>query len=266
MNEEEYNSLMMDRARADNQNLQFSLANQGVHENNDPGIIKEQLSLLEELEIIDNLLESKELVYNKDTNTNEWVKPTDEDKIVLSPFGVFHFRQIITGYLNKNKLLSNYEEETILDKMKDIATTINDDIFNMFEDVFHKPSNAWCYAKVKERIKEEIELEKFTYELSLLPYDQEEKTKLYLEKIKGELSQRIEEVRRESMKKKIKKMNFLIRFLQDAIHDTYNRAYQGQERRSLRQTMTVTEAKGGFSMGQIPQKKSGFGWSPFNRR
>lgn len=267
MNEEEYQEAMMDRMKLEQQGLQFNLAHQNPQQDyNDTGIIKEQLSLGEELEIIDNLLESKELVYNPLTKAREWTKPKDEDKIVLSDFGVFHFRQVISGYINKNKLLSNYEEETILDKMKDIATTINDDIFNMYEDIFFKPTTKWCFQQVKEQLEEEVEVKRLTHEIAKVPFNEAKYREEMLKELESKIEARIEEVRKESLKKKIKKMNFLIRFIQDAIHDTYNRAFQGQERRSLRQTMTVTEAKGGFSMGNMPQKKNSLGWWGLNRK
>ena len=59
-------------------------------------------------------------------------------------------------------------------------------------------------------------------------------------------------------------LNFLIfravstkqvsRFVQDSVHSSYNRAWKGQERRTLREHIHITESKGGIgSFNQKPQ-------------
>ena len=131
----------------------------------DKSMISEQLDLGEELERIDYLLRGYSLEVNDQTKQSEWVKPDNNDMIILSDYGVHLIRNTIAWYLNKNTLLSNYDEDTINAKMEDFASDLNDTVFMEYEKVFQYPTLEDCKNILKERIKGKLDVKVFSYEL-----------------------------------------------------------------------------------------------------
>lgn len=257
--EEEYTKKMQElttmQVKLQNEGLALSLAS---HSGNSgfmqPGIIKEQLSLGEELEVIDHLIQSHTLEYDSKQNKEVWKAPTDEDFIIFSDYGVHLFRQIISAYLNKNTLLSNYQPEIINTKMLDIATTINDEVLLSYEKIFYKPTIERCEKEITRDIDEKLKIKKMAMETLGLAYDEGMEKAKVIKEMEYQLEKRILNIRQKLFKDKLKKFSVILRLIQDIIHSTYNRAELGQERRSLRQHMQVTETTGGLNM-PIPEKK-----------
>ncbi len=50
-----------------------------------------------------------------------WKEQTDKDLVTLNEFGVTSFMEIITKYIDKNTILSNYKEQRIYEIMGDIG-------------------------------------------------------------------------------------------------------------------------------------------------
>lgn len=227
----------------------------------DVNLMKQQLSMGEELETLDYLLQSYSLVYNPQTKKKEWVKPDvdkdilNEDQIILSDYGIHYFREKIAGYINKNTLLSNYDEETILNKMYDITTTINDDIFLLYEKMFLIPSIERCKRELELEISNRLEIREIAYTTLGFTYDKEKEKEAVLRSMEYQLEEKIFKIRQRLFKAKLKRFNSLLRLIQDTIHSSYNRALGGQERRGLNSHMTITEANGGFNM-PVQEKKS----------
>lgn len=227
----------------------------------DPNLMRQQLSLGEELETIDYLLQSYSLVYNPQTKKKEWVKPDveqnilNEDQIILSDYGVHYFREKIAGYINKNTLLSNYDEDTILTKMLDIATTINDDIFLLYEKMFFIPTIQRCKMELEKEISERLLIRKIAYDTLGLNFSLPEEKKEVVKTLEYELEEKILKIRQRLFKAKIKRFTSLLRLIQDTIHSSYNRALGGQERRSITSHMTINETTGGFNM-PVQENKS----------
>lgn len=220
-------------------------------------MIKEQLDLTEELEMIENLLRGN--ILTKDEIGNPvWKRPDDSEMIILSEYGIQLIMNTITFYINKNTLLSNYDEETIAIKMEDFTIDLTDTIFMEYEKVFHYPSFEDCVNKLKERIDKKVELRKFAYELIGKNVNEEEIKEQILKEFEGRIEKEIEKIREQSIKNKLKRYSILIREIQDAIHSTYLRALWGQERRTIRQHIHVTE-----SNTKIPTKE-GSRVNPFN--
>lgn len=62
-----------------------------------------------------------------------WVKPENEDEEILNEKGVREIMRIVTIYLNRNTILSNYDEETIDEKMYDLGNEVADLIYLKYE-------------------------------------------------------------------------------------------------------------------------------------
>jgi hypothetical protein len=236
--------------------LQQSLA----MEEQDKGILREQLDLSEELEMIERRLRGEVLQKNAD-GIKDWVSPPTENLKVLSEEGIYYILSFIQWYINKNTLLSNFDEDTILVKMQDFAHTLNDALYMGYEDYFEQPSFEACKDVIEKRIEKKLEIKKFSREILGLEMDKEKEKNKLLEEMEWRIEEEFEKVKIQLMKAKLKKFESIFRAIQDTVHATYLRAWKGQERRTLREHIQVTENKGGLTQ---PPRRRGigemFGW------
>lgn len=240
-----------------NQNAEMRRQNEMMEDSENQNIVREQLNLNEELERIEHLLRGHVIRYDE-KGMGRWVEPEDKEMIILSEYGIQLILNTITWYINKNTLLSNYDEDTILTKMEDFATDLSDTIFMEYEKVFQYPSFEECKAVLDSRKENKMKLMRFANEIG---GRQIEDTILSMQ-IDAEMEDRIEKemakIKEQIMKNKLKRFLMLIRVIQDAVHSTYLRAYKGMERRTLREHIHTTENIGGTPM---PPRNA---WSPIN--
>jgi len=95
-------------------------------------LITWQLELDNILERIDHLLRGHSLKFDKAGNLN-WEEPKDKSLVVFNEYGVQEILRILSMYLNRNTILSNYNEETINWKIFDIGQEITDLIYMKYE-------------------------------------------------------------------------------------------------------------------------------------
>lgn len=105
-------------------------------------LIEWQLDLSKELELISHQLRGH--VIKRDKEGNEyWGEPTimvdgkevvDEERILLNEKGAQEVEKIIRNYLNRNTLLSNFDEKTIKQRLEQFANRLRRFIFLHYED------------------------------------------------------------------------------------------------------------------------------------
>ncbi len=222
-------------------NIELSQLGQQVE---NPSIVKDQLSLGEELNNIHYLLKGYTREVNEDTKELEWTPPKNDDLKILSNYGIQFIMNAISWYINKNTLLSNYDEDTILAKMEDFANDLNDAVFMEYEKVFHYPSFEQCKEVLMERLKKKAQIKSFSMELLGKEVVPEKIDQEILKEMEGRVEKEIEKIREQLIKDKLKRFAIIIREIQDAVHSTYLRAYQGMERSSLRRNTHITETHG----------------------
>ncbi len=109
-----------------------------------PDLIRWQLELDNILEKIEHLLRGDKLGFDAGGNVL-WTKATDPEEMLFNDYGVQELLRVLCMYLNRNTILSNYDEETINIKVLDIGWEINDLIFMKYElmglDNYHKIKN-----------------------------------------------------------------------------------------------------------------------------
>jgi hypothetical protein len=219
-------------------------------ENKERGMLEEQLDVNEILDNIHNLLRGYVLKNDPETNRTVWEPPKNEDMIILTDYGVNYIMGAVQWYLNKNTLLSNYDEETIWVKMEDFGITIADNLFMEYDKMFKHPTVQEVKDELSARVKAKVDLKKFTLEL-LGSKVSEAEEKGIKDKILKELEPRIEKeltvIKEQKMKNKLKRFESIVRFVQDTVHSAYLRAWRGQERTSIRQHIHVAETKGGLT-------------------
>lgn len=97
-------------------------------------LIQYQLDLKEELERVDHLLRGHVIKRDADGNEN-WVEPEDDRLKPFNDYGVQLIMNVIQFYMNRNTLLSNYSEDMINMKMKDLGDELNDLIYMKYEEM-----------------------------------------------------------------------------------------------------------------------------------
>lgn len=260
MNEEDIRRYEMDIANAQitNQSVQLGQRQQELLMMGDnKSLVSEQLDLNDVLENIHYLLRGYVKIINEHGEF-EWRPPENNDLVILSEHGINYIMGAVQWYLNKNTLLSNYDDEQILAKMEDVATTISDDIFMEYDKMFLYPTLEDCKDEIKERINKKIDLRKFSYNILGKEINEKEIEKEILRDMEDRILIELDHIRQQKIKNKLKRFESLMRFIQDQIHSAYQRAWKGQERGTLRQITHISETRGGLNQ---PQKSAGF--NPF---
>jgi hypothetical protein len=221
------------------------------------GMISEQLDLSELLDSIHNLL--KGYILTRVDGKSQWIKPENNDLIILSDYGINFVMDFIQWYLNKNTLLSNYSEEQINAKMEDLSMTLIDTIFMESDKMFLYPTLEDCKAEIEERIERRKETKKFALSIMGKEQNDAEIEREVLKDMEFRIEKEMEVIKQQKIKNKLKRFGAITRVIQDAIHSTYQRAWKGQERSTLRQHTHISETKGGFHMPQQSSNINPFG-------
>ena len=245
--EEEYaTEIRSTRVEADTEKIK-NIQQEVMLASQDKSMIREQLDLGEELERIDYLLRGYALEKDSETGEVSWVKPTNDDMIILSDYGVHLIRNTIAWYINKNTLLSNYDNDTILTKMEDFACDLNDTVFMEYEKVFQYPSLDDCKKILDARIENKKRLRIYALEVlgkKVSDIDKEDIEENILKQLEPIIDKELDKIKQQIIKSKLKRFMLIIREIQDAVHSTYNRAFMGQERKTLREHIHISETKG----------------------
>lgn len=266
MNPEEEAYLLEQETKARNSETQRDLSNINQSqqamwlEEAEKGMVQEQLSLEDEKEEIAFLLRGYTQVKDEYGN-KKWVAPTDTRMILFTEYGIQLILNAISFYINKNTLLSNYDGPTILGKMEDFADSLNDTLFILYDQVFAKPTLEDCKKVLNESIADKVKSKKYSYELTGRKDTEEEIRKAVIKEIEPHLEKEIGKIREQLMKDKLKRYDLCMRCVQDAVHSTYNRAFNGGERRSIRQHMHISEINSTTPRMQMGKQQGGVaGW------
>jgi hypothetical protein len=223
-------------------------------------MIKDQLDLSEELERIEHLLKG-DILKRDSRGQLIWEAPEDSEMIILSEHGIHLIMNSISFYINKNTLLSNYDETTINAKMEDFASDLNDTVFMEYEKVFKYPTFEDCKKVLEARIENKTKLREFAYEMVGKEIKEGEVKKEIINELEGEIEREIDKIKEQIIKNKLKRFALIIREVQDAVHSTYLRAWKGDERRTLRQHINISEIKGGnISPQREPSRLNPINW------
>lgn len=181
------------------------------------GLIEFQLDLKEELDRLYHLLSGHIVVIDKDRG-EIWVETNDDKQKILSEYGVNQIMNIVSFYINRNTLLSNYDKDTIQWKVRDFAIELIDLVYCRYEEFF--------YFTPAERL----------YEI-YMPFIQKYKIDIN----EDELYDFCRKQARAELQSKITHFPMIIINVTNAIHSTYLRALNGEERESLRKFMHVSQ-------------------------
>lgn len=120
---------------ADKERRQLAKAQLGMYENGniEDNLVKWQLNLEEEKERIYHLLKGHRKGYNE-KGEEVWMPPESEKSIILNDVGVDYIMGLLEAFLNRNIILSNWDDERIMELLNDLSSQIINDIYNSYED------------------------------------------------------------------------------------------------------------------------------------
>ena len=206
-------------------------------------MVFEQLDVGDILDKIHNLLRGY-ILKRDDKGKMKWCEPDNNDLIILSDYGITTIMRTIQMYLNKNTLLSNYDDKQIMTKMEDFSTVLSDNVFMKYDKIFLYPTLDDCKEELKRRIKTKVDTRKFALELLDKVADEGEIENLIIKDMEDRIEHELVVIKQQKVKDKLKDFEILIRMIQDTVHSTYQRAWKGQERSTLRTHMHISETKG----------------------
>jgi len=227
-------------------------------EEQEKNLAEAQLDVEETLTKIAHLLRQDTLKLN-DEGVFEWFAIEDKKKRILTDEGVDRIMQVMQSYINKETLLSNFDEKTIARRMLEFSLSFSALIFLKYEIFFSSPSLEECRDILKERIKNKVQVKKMNSQIFNEGFDEKEEENIILNELRGRLDYEIEKIKQEQTKNNLREFEMIFTQLKALVESIHNRAWKGEERGSLRRHFNISEVIGGKN--PITEKKGGiFGW------
>lgn len=235
-----------------------AVASQYYVEEKEKGIVDIQLEVDSIKADIYHLLKQDRLVLDKATGQTDWKEAQDKDRS-LTDWGVERIMQTIHFYINKNTLLTNFDEKQIKQIMYTFMKEINDLVLLKYEYLFREPTFDECKDIIKAKVDTRKKMKMFTLEvLGKIP-DEEQITKDLMFEFEKTIEEEMNKIKLEKRKEKIREYGLLIAQLEVIVYATLNRAFRGEERGSIRRHTQISELIGGRS--PLPSKSGGmFSW------
>lgn len=235
------------------QQMQYQLEEQ------EKNLAEAQLECEKTLNTIYHLLKQDVLRPNQN-GIMDWFALPDAKKRILTDEGVDKVMQIMRSYVNKETLLSNFNEKQIQTRMLKFCLALNANLFMKYEVYFRVPTIDECHQILKQRLKEKLQLKRISADLMGDEFN-EEKTK---EDIKKELENKIEyeiqKIKSEQTKINLREYEVIFTQLEALVDAIHNRAYRGEERGSLRRHFNISEVIGGSPSAAQKKSTSWFGF------
>lgn len=122
----------MQRQQVENLELRKAMTTM-FRKEEDTNLIKYQLDIGEELERCEHLLRGH--VPKLDKNGNIYYEEAKEEFKVFNEFGVQQILHILAWYLNKNIILSNFDDDEVRIRVKQFAVELSNFIFINYEKI-----------------------------------------------------------------------------------------------------------------------------------
>lgn len=122
------------KEQADKINLQSAQASSILQASNDTNLIEWQLELDNIVESIGHMLRGHTLEFDVKGNM-VYKESKDKEAQIFNDYGAQEILRVLTIYLNRNTILSNYDEQTINNKVYDLGIEIADLIYLKYEQM-----------------------------------------------------------------------------------------------------------------------------------
>jgi len=227
-------------------------------EEGEKNLAEAQLDCNETLTKINHLLKQDVLKVNEG-GVLDWEDIDDEKKRVLTNEGVDKIMQVMQSYINKETLLSNFDEKTIARRMLQFSLSFSALIFLKYEIFFRSPNLMECKEILKDRIDEKISNKQMTADILGKDFNEVEIKRTILNEMEERIEYELDKIKSEKTKLNLREFEMIFTQLNALVEATHNRAWKGEERGSLRRHFNISEVIGGKS--PMPEKQGGFfGW------
>jgi len=226
-------------------------------EDAEKNLAEAQLDVEETLTKINHLLKQDSLVINEERNVLEWKKIDDEKKRVLTDEGVEKLMQVIQSYINKETLLSNFDDKMINRRMLEFCLALNGLLFLKYEVYFRTPSVEECQEILKERINNQVKTKRMSLQILDKSINEKEIRNKILDEIEPRIEYEIQKIKEDKVKLNLREFEMIFVQLKALVEATHNRAWRGEERGSLRRHFNISEVIGTRPQ-QMPEKKKGW--------
>lgn len=206
-------------------------------------LIKWQLELDNILERTEHILRGDILIFEQGNLL--WKENPTPEVNVLNENGVREVMKVLSMYLNRNTILSDYDPKQINEKVFDFGKELNDLFFMKYEEIFNYPTYEQCrdifLKRIQGKEKQVADIYKDFFGITLDKTDI--KTLAEVGTNYDKVLEELEKIKRELTLSKRKNYPMLHRQLIDIIHSSYLRALHGGERRSLREARQITQTE-----------------------
>lgn len=237
-----------------NQNKQLQYEMEDVEKN----LAEAQLDCDETLNKIYHLLKQDALKPDEN-GVLSWQPLKDKKKRVLTEEGVDKLMQIMQNYINKETLLSNFDDKMIDRRMLEFSLALSGLIFMKYEIYFRTPSLEECQTILQERINQKIQLRVMNQQLMKRDADKDKVEEEVLKDLEPHIDYEIAKIKAERTKLNLREFEMMFVQLKALVEATHNRAWKGEERGSLRRHFNISEVIGGKPTG-LPEKKGFWGF------
>jgi len=224
-------------------------------EEGEKNLAEAQLDCQETLTKIYHLLK-QDILKPNDEGVLEWIAIKDPKKRVLTEEGVDKIMQIMESYINKETLLSNFDDKMIARRMLEFSLSFSALMFMKYEIYFRTPTLQECKDLLQMRIDERVKRRVMSLELVERIVDKEKIKEEVLAEIEERIEYEIQKIKQEQTKLNLREFEMLFTQMKALVESTHNRAWKGEERGSLRRHFNISEVIGGRT--PMPQKKSGW--------
>lgn len=177
-------------------------------------------------------------------NTIKWNKIEDAKKRRLTDDGVNRIMELMSFYVNKENLLSNFNEDQINSIMLRFRLSFSANILMRYKLYFRQPTFEECKEIFSDRIKEKKKIKMFAGELVGKKMDSNQVQKELLSEYEKTIEYEISKIREEKKKEMLSEFEMLFEQLSQLVFATLNRAWKGEERGSIRRHTNISEVIG----------------------
>ena len=259
MDEEEYLEMSGHAQIAGQTQKNAAEAAQYYLEEKEKGIVDIQLEVDSIKSDIYHLLRQDRQFIDDETQKIEWKPLENNVERTLTDWGVERIMQVIHFYINKNTLLTNFDQKQINSVMLTFMNETNDLILLKYQNLFCEPTFEECKNIIQQRLENKKKMRMFTLEVLGQEIDEEKISNELLGEMEVTLAKEMEKIKNEKRKEKLRDYGLLVAQLEIIVYATLNRAFRGEERGSIRRHTQISELIGGRPPQQ--QTKGGmFSW------
>ena len=228
-------------------------------EEKEKGLVEIQLEVDSILSDIYHLLRQDRLNFESDDPSSTW-KESNKRERTLTDWGVERIMQLIKFYINKNTLLTNFDDKQIKRLMKTFLDELNDLVLLKYQNLFRIPTFEECREMIKEKLQDKIKMKMFAAEILHKEVSETEIEGELMMELEKTLEKEMSKIREEKRKEKIRDYGLLIAQLEVIVYSTLNRAWRGEERGSIRRHTQISELIGGRVPQGTPKQGGFFSW------